>query len=94
MSCAHGERTGLDRSDMGHAVSYRACPFRALSQNTGPPAAMAVGSRTSGLAVRAPLAAHAGAGGRGRSHKALEWLDAGRETACVITRLRLDAALY
>jgi hypothetical protein len=55
---------------------------------------MAVGSRISGLAVRAPLAARSGAGGRGRSHKALEWLDAVRETVCVITRLRLYVALY
>jgi hypothetical protein len=29
-----------------------------------------------------------------RTYTALEWLDAVRESACVITRLRLDAALY
>jgi hypothetical protein len=53
---------------MGAAVSHRACPLGALSHGTGLPAAITIGSRTLGLAARAPLAPHQRAGGRERSH--------------------------
>jgi hypothetical protein len=81
----------LDRG-YGHAVPHRACPLGTLSRNAGPPAATAVGSRTSGLAIRAPLAPPGElvvVGDHTRPPNG-SMLCAKR---CVITRVRLYAAL-